>query len=250
MSDLNLEGVSPEIAAVLQSDTVKALIASAIEQAKAPLVAKRDELLGTLTETRGRMKQYDDLGGLQALTELQASQAAAEAARQAALAQSGDVEAIKTHYSNQLSTKDKELNDLRASVMNEKVSNKLNAAIREAKGVPELLQPHLTGRVRSELVDGQVKITVLTASGVPALNADGKEASISDLLAEFKGNAIFGRAFEAPVANGSGSKASGAQSANNPFAPASKNITEQMKMYKQDKALAVRMAAEHGIHLT
>ena len=105
MSDaLNLEGVSPEIAAVLQSDTVKALIASAIEQAKAPLVAKRDELLGTLTETRGRMKQYDDLGGLQALTELQASQAAAGAARQAALAQSGDVEAIKTHYSNQLSS--------------------------------------------------------------------------------------------------------------------------------------------------
>lgn len=243
MSDisLNLEGVSPEVASVLQSDAAKAIIAAAIETAKAPLVTKRDELLASLMEKGNKLKSFED-----AATQAEAARKQAELL---AAEKDGSVESVKTHFSGLLSAKEQELNDLRASILNEKVSNKLNAAIREVKGVPELLEPHLRGRIKADLVEGKVKISVLTANGMPMLNTDGKDATLVDLLNEFKGNAIFGRAFEAPAAGGTGGRPSGQQTANNPWAPATKNVTAQMVLYRTDKAAAIRMAAEHGVKL-
>lgn len=249
MSDfaLNLEGVAPELATVLQSDAAKAVIAAAIEAAKSPLVQNRDKVLGDLAAQKARLKQYDDLGGLETLTAAQQARAeAAEAARIAAET-STNAETVKKHYSEQLSAKDQELNALRTSILDEKVSNKLNSAIREAKGVPELLEPHLRNRIKAELVGGKVQITVLNAAGAPMLNDNGKEATMADLMAEFKGNAIYGRAFEAPQASGSGGRASESTTTANPFAKATHNVTEQSRLYRQDKALAIRLAAEAGI---
>jgi hypothetical protein len=249
MSDitLNLEGVAPEVATILQSDAAKAVIAAAIEAAKAPLVTNRDKVLADLAAKNARLKQYDELGGLETLTAAQQARAeAAEAARLAAET-STNAETVKKHYSEQLSAKDQELIALRTSVLEEKVGGKLSAAIREAKGVPELLEPHLRNRVKAELVGGKVQITVLTAAGAPMLKDNGADATMADLIAEFKANAIYGRAFEAPQASGAGGKADAGTQRVNPFAKATQNVTEQSRLYRQDKALAIRLAAEAGV---
>jgi hypothetical protein len=239
-----------EISTVLSSEAGQAVLNQIIEQAKTPLVQKRDELLSQIANYKSTLSKVDELGGIETLTQAQQARLEAERARQAALAASGDVEAIKKQYSDQLSNKDQELTALRQSILDEKVTSKLSSAIREAKGVPELLEPHLKSRIRSELVDGKVQITVLTSAGTPMINSDGKDATVADLLNEFRSSPIFQRAFEAPIASGTGARASsGAPTSNNPWNPASKNITQQMQMYRQDPATAKRLAAEHGVTL-
>jgi len=252
--DLTLpDNVSPEVAAVLQKDDVKAVIATLIEQAKSPLITKRDDLLGQLTTFKQQLAKVEELGGLQAITDLaEQARTAAEAKRQAELLaaeKDGNAEVLKKHYGDQLSAKEQELATLRQTIIDEKVSNKLSAAIREAKGVPELLEPHLRNRIRAELKDGKVAITVLAPNGVPMLKDDGKEANLGDLINELKGSPIFQRAFEAPGTTGSGARPSGSPSSTNPWNPASRNLSEQMKVYRQDPALAKRLAAEFNVAL-
>lgn len=244
-----LESLPPEIAAALTSVAAQTLIAAQIEAAKTPLVQKRDELFAQLGESKKTLKQIEELGGLETLTNLrttaQENEAARKAAELAAAEKNGDSERIKSHYAEQLAAKDKEMSDLRNSILQEKVSAKLNAAIREAKGVPELLEPHLKGRLKASMEDGKVKLTVLDENGIESLNK-----SVKDLVEEFRGNSVYGRAFEASAASGAGSRPSNATATGgNPWNPASKNTTEQMRMYRTDKAAAVRMAAEHGVQL-
>jgi len=250
MSQFQLpDGTSPELAAIFAKDDVQAILATLIEAGRTPLVQKRDELLGELTTAKATLSKVNALGGLDALTSAQTARADAVAAQQAALVASGDVEAVKRQYSEQLSAKDSELQTLRQSMIDEKVSSKLNKEIRDADGVPELLEPHIKGRIRSELVDGKVRITVLSTTGAPMLNTDGKDAGLGDLIAELKASAIFKRAFNAPAISGSGTRQSGVAGQSNPWNPATRNITQQMSLYRTDPASAKRQAAEHGVNL-
>jgi hypothetical protein len=242
------EDASPEFKSFIEANAQT--VAKMIEGAKSPLVQKRDELIN---EQRALQKKIEAYGGFDQIDTIYQKTSEAETARKKAEAEaiekSGDVEKLKAHYAEQLSARDKELSDMRASALNEKVSAKINAAIREAKGVPELLEPHVRSRIQSALVDGQLKITVLNESGGPMLKSDGKEATVKDLISELRTNAIYQRAFEAPAANGTGGKESSGASVANPWNPATKNVTEQMKLYRQDKAAAQRMAAEFNVKL-
>jgi hypothetical protein len=204
-------------------------------------LTKRDELLSQVTAFGTRLKTFED-----AATAAENARRAAEAD---AIEKGGNAEEVKKHFTGLLTAKEQELAQVRESILTEKVANKLNAAIREAKGVPELLEPHLRGRIKAEMVDGKLKMSILTVNGMPMMVGD-KDATLSDLLGEFKSNATFGRAFEAPAAGGAGGKASGTTTPGNPWAPATRNVTEQMRLYRTDKAAAIRAAAEHGVVLT
>lgn len=245
------EDATPELKSFLESEANKAAVAALVEAQTRGLKTKRDELLGNQAALNKRFEQYGGLDGMEALAKQAAdAEQARKKAEQEVLEKSGNVEDVKKHYSGQLSAAQQELADLKAAILNEKVSAKINAEIREAKGVPELLESHVRSRVRSEMVDGKLKITVLNASGGPMLKDDGKEASVKDLISELRTNAIYQRAFEAPTAGGTGGKeSSGASVAANPWNPVTKNVTEQMKLYHQDKAAAQRMAAEFNVKL-
>lgn len=249
--DFNIpEDASPEFKAFVSDEANAALIKTLIDTAKTPIAQKRDELLSKQSELN---KRITELGGLDHLSEL--SQKAAEAAAAAATAQqeaiekSGNVEQLKKHYGEQLAARDNELSTLKQSILREKTSAKIDSAIREAKGSPELLSPHVAGRVRTEMVDGKVQITVLTANGIDMLTEDGKPATLRDLINELRSSPIFQRAFEAPAVGGTGGRSSSTPSASNPWNPASPNVTEQMRLYRQDKAAAQRMAAEFNVTL-
>ena len=75
------------------------------------------------------------------------------------------------------------------------------AAIAAAKGVPELLPPHVQKHVK---VDENYNVQVVDAKGDPRVNGKGEPLSISDLIAEMKATEVYGRAFEGSGQSGSG----------------------------------------------
>lgn len=234
--------LAPELKSVFEKPEVAAVLTTLINSAKAPLLTNRDEVLGQLATVKTKLKTFED--------EAAKAKADAETARLTAAEKDGNIETVKKHYGEQLAAVQAELATVRQAELNEKVSAKVTKAISDADGVPDLLEHHVRNRVKGETVDGKVKLTVLNAAGAPMLTADGKEASMKDLLAEFKANPTFQPAFKAPAANGGGSRQSEGLDGSNPWAPATKNVTNQMKLYRADKATAIRLAAQHGVTLT
>ncbi|BDU72392.1 hypothetical protein [Mesoterricola silvestris] len=79
------------------------------------------------------------------------------------------------------------------------------AAITEAKGVPQLLMPHVLGRVKVLEQDGKFTVQILDPVGNPLVaGAGGEPATFKHLLDGFKADPIFGRAFEGTNASGGG----------------------------------------------
>lgn len=77
------------------------------------------------------------------------------------------------------------------------------AAISEAKGVPQLLMPHVQGRVKVLEQDGKFVVQILDPAGNPMVaGAGGEPATFKHLLESFKADPVFGRAFEGTGASG------------------------------------------------
>lgn len=116
------------------------------------------------------------------------------------------------------------------------------AEILKGKGEPELLLPHMRNRVRfNEGEDGTLTMDILNAHGSPMLGPKGERATPADIVKEYKAHPVFGRGFEGTGSSGAGLSPGGrtaGQPARNPFAKDSFNLTEQMKLAKENPALA------------
>ena len=250
--DLAQFGLAPEITAELSKPEVLSKFAAYIEKAKEPVLAKNNELLSKHTELNATIKSF---GGIDAIKSLSDTAAKAKAAADEAAARSGDIEAIKRQYQEQNQSIAKERDALRNQIVNDTVTKQLNDAIKGAKGAPALLEPLVRGRVKSELVDGQVKLTVLNANGSPMLAMDGKDASLHDLIEEFRSNADYARAFDGSKAGGSGAVGSATTSnpaslvGDNPWNPATRNLTKQSQLVNSNPGVAKAMAAVYGVNL-
>ena len=77
-------------------------------------------------------------------------------------------------------------------------------AIAAAKGVPELLLPHVKAHVRVVEDGGDYAVRIVDKQGNPRVDGKGEFLSIADLVAEMRQDAIYGRAFEASGTTGSG----------------------------------------------
>lgn len=80
------------------------------------------------------------------------------------------------------------------------------AAIVAAKGVPELLLPHVLNQTKFvETDDGKFKVVVVNAQGGERIgDSQGNPMTLTQLVEEMRNNEVFGRAFEASNAGGSG----------------------------------------------
>jgi hypothetical protein len=78
-------------------------------------------------------------------------------------------------------------------------------AIAAAKGVPELLLPHIRSAVKVIEENGDYVVRVLDASGSPRVNGKGEFLTIKDMVGEMRQSEVFGRAFDGTGATGSGS---------------------------------------------
>lgn len=242
------DGLSDDVKSVLTKPEVMDALNKVFERREAPLKAKRDELLAKISETNEQLKQ---LGGLDTIKGLHAQAADAQRRAEEAAAKSNDVETVKKTYAEKLSAAEQRHADLLKQVVNEKVENIVSKAIREAKGSPELLTPHVQSRIKSEFVDGQVKVTVLGANGVPMLLDDGKEATVKDLIEEFRGSTSYARAFDPTGTTGTGARDAkpALNGVTNPWLSTSKNLTQQMQIVRDNPTLAKSLAAAAGVDL-
>jgi hypothetical protein len=101
--------------------------------------------------------------------------------------------------------KDNSLAKYRAALERNLIDAQAVTAIAAAKGVPELLLPHVKNRVKVEEVDGEFTFKILDAKGGPMIaDAAGTPAGFSHLIESMKADPIFGRAFEGSGASGMG----------------------------------------------
>lgn len=100
-----------------------------------------------------------------------------------------------------LDAKDGELKSVLATADSRLIRTEATAAIAAAKGVPELLLPHVQQFLR---VDDKGNVTVVDAQGGPRVNGKGDPLTVNDLVNELKASDLFGRAFEGSGNSGSG----------------------------------------------
>jgi len=131
--------------------------------------------------------------------------AAQEQAELAKAEKAGEWEKLRAQMNEKhdaaLKAKDETISAMRARLNAELVDAKAVSAIAAAKGVPELLLPHVQRHVK---VDDEFNVHVVDAKGDPRVNEKGEPLSIADLISEMKASEVFGRAFEGSGQSGSG----------------------------------------------
>jgi len=239
----------------IDESTIDPAIKAFFEAKYAPVVSKRDELLGKLGSYKAIDKELESLGGLDAVKALkaQADEAAskAEQERLAALAKDGKLADIEAHYQKLLAEKDQKLSSFQQSLVNKEVDARLAKAIKDEGGNAALLAGILRSRVEATMgADGEISITVKGAAG-QTLGEDGKPLTLKALVAEAKANADYAGAFAAHQASGGGTRKTTATStASNPFAQNTQSLTEQMRLIRTQPELARTLAAEAGVQVT
>ena len=209
-----------------ENDEGKALL----ESLKKPLIEKRDALLGELSTLKTKVKEAGDLDELKE--------------------KAGKVDELEKNYNelkNKSSKGDEKYDQLKQSFeeklaeerkAKEKISEKfksthvdalINNAIVKNKGVPELLRPVVSNRIRTEFNDdGDVSITVLDKKGKPYYK-DGEEAKVEDIVEELKSHDLYRRAFDGTGSSGSGSHQSRDVQPSTDMDSKEFNLTEAMK---------------------
>lgn len=235
----------------IDESTIDPAVKAYFEQKYAPVVSKRDELLGKLGSYKNLDKELEALGGIDTVKTLKAqadtAAAAAEQERIAALAKDGKISEIEQHYQRLLADKDAKLTSFQQSLVNKDVDAKLAKAIKDEGGNPALLSNILRGRVEASLdADGEIVLTIKGSAG-QTLGEDGKPLSLKSLVAEAKANPDYAGAFTAHQASGGGTRKSATTTAQNPFAQGTRNLTEQSKLIRAQPDLARTLAAEAGI---
>ena len=133
---------------------------------------------------------------------------AQEDAEKAKAEKAGDWEKLKAQmnesHAKEVAAKDEQLANLRQALETNLIDAQATSAIAAAKGVPELLLPHVKAHVKVVEENGKYTVAVVDAKGDPRINGKGEPLTISDFVTEMKQNEIFGRAFEGSGQTGSG----------------------------------------------
>jgi len=162
-----------DIKELLESDEGKALIASAVEEATKPLVAKRDELLGKLKEKNDKLTEAEQIAK-------DAAEAKAKAEEEAIL-KSGDVEKIKKQledkYTKEIETRDASIKDKDSKLHGLLVDSGLTDALSKAGVAPQFqedLRLAMKAKYNPQIAD---------VDGKPTAQIDGK--SLTDFVSEW-----------------------------------------------------------------
>lgn len=130
---------------------------------------------------------------------------AAEAKAQTEAEKKGEWDKLRTQmndkHAQDLKAKDETIGQMKKRLEAELIDAKAVSAIAAARGVPDLLLPHVQRHVK---VDDSFNVVVVDSKGDPRVNGKGEPLSIADLIEEMKANETFGRAFEGSGHSGSG----------------------------------------------
>lgn len=103
-----------------------------------------------------------------------------------------------------MAAKDEEVSAMRGTLEKYLVDNAAVTAVSEARGVPDLLIPHIRSQVKVVSEGDAYSVHVVDAAGDARGNGKGGFMTIADLVAEMKASPIFGRCFESEAPSGNG----------------------------------------------
>jgi hypothetical protein len=116
-----------------------------------------------------------------------------------------DITKREQHYESEIKTREEKLQGMQRALDRYIIEAQATAAISAAKGTPELLMPHIARQVRIVEENGEYVARILDAQGQPRIaDIKGTPFTIRHLVEEMKADPIYGRAFEASGAGGSG----------------------------------------------
>jgi hypothetical protein len=116
-----------------------------------------------------------------------------------------DLQAREQQFQTELKAREDRINKLQSALEKSLIEAQATVAITNSKGAPALLLPHVLRQVKVVEENGEFVARVLDAQGQPRIaNVKGDPFTIANLVDEMRGNEIFGRAFEASNAGGSG----------------------------------------------
>ncbi len=120
-------------------------------------------------------------------------------------------EEVAKSFKGQIDEKDAKIAKKDKAIHKYLVTSQATAAIAEAKGVPDLLLPHIERQVKV-VEDGEdYRVTVVDAQGETRYGSAGNPLTIPELVANMKADKVFGRAFESDAAGGGGKEPGGSQ---------------------------------------
>ena len=120
-------------------------------------------------------------------------------------------EEITKSFEGKMKEKDDKLSAKDKAIHKYLVTSQATAAIAEAKGIPDLLLPHIEKQVKVVEDNGDYKVTVVDSAGETRYGATGSALTIAELVAGMKSDKVFGRAFESESNGGGGAPNGGSQ---------------------------------------
>lgn len=118
-----------------------------------------------------------------------------------------DLGKYKGQYEAEVQERDAKLAMMQNALERSLIEAQATAAISELRGTPALLLPHVMQRVKIFEEDGDYNVKVLDSQGQPRIaDVKGTPFTIKNLIEEMRNDPIFGRAFEASGAGGSGAQ--------------------------------------------
>lgn len=123
-------------------------------------------------------------------------------------------------------------------------------AIAEAKGKVKPLLPYVLQKLSFVNENGQYVVRVVDEDGETRVTKDGKDMGIRELVEELKSDNDFSALFDGTGTSGSGSRPNGSAGGGggspsvNPWAKDTSNLTEQMRIARENPGLAKKLQAQ------
>jgi len=138
------------------------------------------------------------------------------------LSKTGDFDTLKKqmeeNHGKEIRTREEKISSLMSRIKDAEVSQ----AIVELKGIPDLLLPIIKNQIELVEENGKLETIVKDKDGSTRLNSKNDKMTVKELLTELKNSDIFGRAFEASGATGTGASSAGKPS----ISSSGKKLTE------------------------
>lgn len=125
--------------------------------------------------------------------------------------------------------KDAEVAKMKATVETYLIDSEASRALLEAKGSAALLMPAIKASAKVVEDNGKYVVRVLDAEGDPRYTTNGAFMTLSDLVAEMKGHAEYGKAFEPSGTSGSGTRPGSTHTAPKPLTPGTMSSAQKIE---------------------
>ena len=199
----------------------------------------------TARELEKLARQYQGLG--KSPDEIAELVKAQEESEKNKLEQKGEWEKLKAQllesHKKELSARDEAVQKMKGTLESYLVDAAATEAIAAAKGIPQLLLPHVKSAVKVIEEDGKYQVRVVGPDGSPRMNAKGEFLGIKDFVSEMRESEVFSRAFEGTGTTGSGTPVNRGQTRPGSFILSREDAKDPMK-YRAAREAATKAGQE------